>query len=174
MSFTNDQIEQEILRIRKAATSPTEAQMAMIGLLCKCIIAEKAGPDPYVTPIEEFHKKFGIAYDGAPRLLPEDLAQFRINFMREELQEYVDACITKNMEKQFDALIDLVYVALGTAHLQGFPFRAGFDRVQYSNMQKMKAINAALSTTGRPIKYDVIKPVGWKAPVLLDLLHPPL
>lgn len=172
MNFTSDQIEQEILRIKKLASSPAEIQVQMIGLLCKCIIAEKAGPDPYVTPIEEFHKKFGIAYDGPPRRLPPGLRDFRINFLKEELQEYIDAVTVGNLEKQFDALIDLVYVALGTAHLQGLPFRAGFDRVQYANMQKMKATRETEGT--RPHLFDITKPYGWKAPVLLDLITPPL
>lgn len=135
--------------------------------------------------IKNFHEKFGLEYAGRPRVLPEELAKFRTGFMAEELAEYafggdeVDTNILvsivkedlrppKSLEDQFDALIDLVYVALGTAYLQGFDFNAGWKRVHEANMKKVRAATAVDSKRGST--YDVVKPDGWQAPDLKDLV----
>lgn len=72
---------------------------------------------------------------------------------------------------QFDALIDLAYVVLGTAHLQGFDFEEGWRRVHAANMSKVRARRK--SDSKRKSKFDVVKPEGWQAPVLTDLIGGP-
>ena len=120
--------------------------------------------------IKKFHEKFGLTYEGPPRLLDHDMAQFRIKFLREELEEYIKADMEEDLEGQFDALIDLVYVALGTAYLQGLPFKAGWDEVQGCNMAKVKAgPNGEGSKRGSP--HDVVKPEGWVGPDLKPALQ---
>jgi predicted HAD superfamily Cof-like phosphohydrolase len=144
-----------------------------------------------------FHEKFKLAYDGPPRDLSPDLLQFRTKFMVEELMEYafpgmeppfneqareevmrffnaVSPLIpddTAALAKRFDALIDLAYVALGTAYLHGFPFNEGWRRVQAANMLKVRAERASQSQRGST--FDVVKPPGWTAPVLDDLISTP-
>lgn len=120
--------------------------------------------------IKHFHEKFGLAYNSGPRQLPEDLQNFRIKFLDEELNEYKEAVIDGNLSKQFDALIDLVYVAIGTAYLQGLPFNKGWEIVHHANMQKRRAERINEST--RQSAFDVVKPEGWKAPDLTKLLEP--
>ena len=134
--------------------------------------------------IGRFHDKFELEPTGDPEhRLPDDVLQFRIMFMYEELQEYVDAiggtwcCPGVNVdpskfdvEKAFDALIDLVYVALGTAFLHRFPFNEGWDRVQAANMKKVRASGNDDPLSKRKHNKDVVKPPGWVPPVLLDLL----
>jgi len=121
------------------------------------------------TDIKLFHKKFGLAYNGEPRALPEDLAGFRVKFMHEELAEYEKAMAEGDMEGMLDALVDLVYVALGTAYLHGFPFNEAWDEVQRANMRKVKAgPNGEGSKRGSP--HDVIKPPGWKGPDIARVL----
>lgn len=118
--------------------------------------------------IISFHEKFELEYRGDPRKLEESMAQFRIRFMEEELKEYIAAHQTGDLHGQFDALIDLVYVTLGTAYLQGFNFPAGWNRVQHANMQKVRALRTSDSKRGSI--YDVVKPEGWTAPDLSDLI----
>lgn len=118
--------------------------------------------------IKDFHKKFDLEYTGGPRELPDELRNFRTNFLMEELNEYIDAQNQGDLEKQFDALIDLVYIAIGNAYLQGFPFNAGFELVQIANMAKVRALKESDSTRGST--YDVVKPEGWVAPDLSPLL----
>jgi predicted HAD superfamily Cof-like phosphohydrolase len=121
--------------------------------------------DP-LKDIKDFHEKFGLAYQGAPRHIPEDLAEFRFRFMREELEEYGD---TEDLEKKLDALVDLMYVLLGTAYLHGFNrFVEAWTRVHKANMQKVRAERVDQST--RQSIYDVVKPAGWTPPRLDDLV----
>lgn len=115
--------------------------------------------------ITQFHKKFGLSYGSEPRHLPADLREFRINTMFEEVEEYTDAV---GLEDQFDALIDLVYFALGTAYLHGFPFDEGWRRVHEANMRKVRATRAEDSK--RNSTHDVVKPPGWSPPSLTDLI----
>lgn len=138
--------------------------------------------DP-VTDIEQFHRRYLLEYDGPPRHLPPDISTFRVQFLAEELCEYVglndlqkqliQSTLIKgtadvSKEDQFDALIDLVYVALGTTHLHGFDFREGWRRVHAANMTKIRTKNASDSKRGST--YDVVKPTGWKPPSLSDLV----
>jgi len=119
--------------------------------------------------IARFHERFEIAYYGGPRALDKEQSQFRINFMSEELNEYIDAVVKGNMELQLDSLVDLVYVALGTAYLQGFDFNEAFRRVHLANMEKRLAVTADKSKRG--YHNDVVKPEGWKPANLEDLTH---
>ena len=121
-----------------------------------------------IRDIVDFHVKFGNAYNGKPRDLPNDLLNFRIQFLEEELTEYRHAAITEDLEGQLDALVDLVYVALGTAYLQGFNFQEAWKRVHEANMRKIRATDAGQSKRGHAS--DVVKPVGWEAPDLSDLV----
>jgi predicted HAD superfamily Cof-like phosphohydrolase len=125
--------------------------------------------DP-VYDIVEFHRKFGQAYDGPPRFLPDDLHSFREKFMKEELQEYIDGVIVDDKARQLDALVDLVYVALGTAYLHGFDFREAWRRVHRANMSKVLANPEGDTRSHRDVKYDIVKPEGWVPPNHDDLV----
>ena len=116
-----------------------------------------------INDIKDFHEKFGLTYEGKPTELDNAVAMFRIKFMEEELKEYISATLANDLEGQLDALVDLVYVALGTAYLQGLPFQAAWDEVHRANMRKVKAgPNGEGSKRGSP--HDVVKPAGWEGP----------
>jgi predicted HAD superfamily Cof-like phosphohydrolase len=126
--------------------------------------------------IVDFHHKFRLVYDGPPRPLPEELGEFRAKFLQEELDEYnfhrekinTDGDSLEHREGLLDALVDLVYVALGTAYLHGFNFAEAWRRVQRANMAKVRAERADQSKRGST--FDVVKPEGWKAPDHRDLV----
>jgi len=117
--------------------------------------------------IADFHKKFDLTPNEKPDHLEIQLGIFRTDFMREEIDEYENAAYEDDLEEEFDALIDLVYVALGTAYLHGFDFNEGWKRVHEANMKKVKAQNKRESK--RNSVHDVVKPEGWVAPDLSDL-----
>jgi predicted HAD superfamily Cof-like phosphohydrolase len=77
--------------------------------------------------------------------------------------------INGNLEEYFDGLIDLVYVALGAAYLSGLPFDEGFKRVHEANMKKVRALRQEDSKRGST--YDIVKPAGFVAPTLTDLIR---
>jgi len=135
--------------------------------------------------IREFHEKFGLGYDGPPRLLSHDLRELRAKRLIEEAEEYLNADLSEEqdedgvnfqatpeeqMEAELDALVDVVYVALGTAYLSGYPFAKAWQRVHAANMAKVRAERAEDSKHGST--YDIIKPEGWVPPSHKDLLFP--
>jgi predicted HAD superfamily Cof-like phosphohydrolase len=113
--------------------------------------------------IKAFHEKFELAYEGPPRWLPGMLSEFRSRFLEEEILEYRTAL---TLEGKFDALVDLVYVAIGTAHLHGFPFDEAWRRVHKANMSKVRGASE------RSASYDVVKPPNFVPPDLTDLVNP--
>lgn len=134
--------------------------------------------------IVKFHQKFGLEYNGKPRMLENELFSFRSKFMREELDEYDEEqeglvkavaesdqrTIAHHLHQQLDALVDEVYVVLGTAYLQFGPsvFNEAWRRVQAANMAKMRCERDEDSKRGST--FDVIKPPGWEAPDHYDLV----
>jgi predicted HAD superfamily Cof-like phosphohydrolase len=115
--------------------------------------------------VQSFHRKFGIPCYSAPAMLQGDAADFRVRFMQEELDEYKKAVAEGDLEGAYDALIDLVYVALGTADMHGFRnFDAAFFLVHQANMRKQRVRKASESKRGST--YDVVKPHGWKPPLI--------
>lgn len=119
--------------------------------------------------IKEFHKEFQLPVEQYPNPLPPELSTFRIKFMLEELNEYIEATINEDVEGQADALVDLVYVALGTALMHGFPFDELWDEVHRVNMTKVRAKSSVESKRGSD--FDVVKPPGWTGPDIKRILN---
>lgn len=118
-----------------------------------------------------FHLQFNLpaavwAYE--PHLLDDETYEFRLKFLNEELNEYASAHEERDLAKAADALIDLVYVAMGTAHMMGLPWQELWNEVQRANMAKRRAGNAAESKRGSTL--DVIKPPGWTPPNIEGIL----
>jgi predicted HAD superfamily Cof-like phosphohydrolase len=112
--------------------------------------------------VQAFHRKFGAPTSDFPMELECVISEFRIKFLTEELEEYIQAVEKRDLAGQFDALIDIVYVALGTANMQGFPWQEGFDLVQAANMKKISA------TAGHK---KITKPEGWIPPDIEGLIE---
>lgn len=122
-----------------------------------------------INDIFEFHNKFNFIKPHQPSLLPNDLRDFRIKFMQEELDEFIDAHRKGDLAGCLDALVDLTYVALGTAFLMNLPFEPAWDAVHKANMLKVRAERAADSKRGTP--FDVVKPPGWVPPDIQSIIE---
>ena len=119
--------------------------------------------------VSAFNKKFGLEPTDSPSFPAEEIWKLKNRHMQEELDEIRAACLIGDLEQYFDGIIDLVYVALGAAYLAGLPFDEGFRRVHEANMKKVRATTAEESKRGST--YDIVKPAGWVAPTLEDLLR---
>lgn len=119
--------------------------------------------DNLSSNVGDFHRHFEMAYDGPPRLLPEKLKSQRSEFLNEERREFDES---QTVEQAFDAMLDLIYVAVGTIHLMGMEDRLyeGWARVHRANMEKVRQYDA------ENYKFGLIKPEGWKAPDHSDLV----
>jgi hypothetical protein len=119
--------------------------------------------------VADFHKKFGLEPTSQPDFPVEQIWKLKNVHMQEELDELRAAAINGDLEEYFDGLIDLVYVALGAAYLAGLPFEQGFLRVHQANMTKVRALRSTDSKRGST--YDIVKPAGFVAPTLTDLIR---
>jgi predicted HAD superfamily Cof-like phosphohydrolase len=112
--------------------------------------------------IDNFHKKYGFEKNEKIDIPDNsELINFRTAFLMEELAEYTNAITKKDAAGALDALVDIVYIALGTAWLFNLPFEKAWNEVQKANMSKIRAKD---KTGKRGTKFDVVKPKDWKAP----------
>lgn len=119
--------------------------------------------------IDNFHKKYGFEKNEKVDI-PDDneLINFRTAFLMEELAEYTNAITKKDAAGALDALVDIVYIALGTAWLFNLPFEKAWNEVQKANMSKIRAKD---KTGKRGTKFDVVKPKDWKAPNIEKIIE---
>ncbi len=108
--------------------------------------------------VREFHDKFGHPCPEQPTMIDRKRALSRGKWMNEEVAEFL---IAEDIYEQADAMIDLIYFALGTMVEMGLEADELFDIVQSANMAK-------LFPDGKP-HYNpkdgkVIKPEGWEDP----------
>ncbi len=125
--------------------------------------------------VRDFHNKFGLLHFLTPQKLTKRKLIERVECLREELGEFIEACgledlhlengtqlqesdREQNLAGQADALVDLVYFALGTVNMLGLPWQPLWDDVQRANMAKVRGV------TQRGHKVDVKKPPGWVGP----------
>lgn len=109
--------------------------------------------------VAEFHRKVLQLEDAKePFLPPYAWLEERARFLREELAEFMFAAQTSHIVDITDALLDIIYVALGTLHMMGIPVQQCWDAVQHANMQKVRG------TTKRGNVIDAAKPEGWVGP----------
>ena len=120
-------------------------------------------PHTELDDVRAFHDKFGVPMSPVPALLDTEAVRFRIKFMQEELNEFIECHDSLDIHGSADALVDLVYVAIGTALKMGLPWPALWAEVQRANLEKRLAKpDGSDSKRGSPL--DVVKPPGWVAP----------
>ncbi len=72
--------------------------------------------------VREFHKKFEVPMPDTLSLLNDEAYNFRVEFLKEEQNEFKDSFQKRNFEGCIDALLDEVYVACGTSLMMGVDF----------------------------------------------------
>lgn len=94
-----------------------------------------------IKKVKEFHYSFNVPVQHSPYIPDDAIVRLRYNLAMEELQEFVDACQVQDHVKIFDALVDQLYILIGTAHVFGMAdaLEAGFAEVHRSNMTKLNA-----------------------------------
>ena len=121
-----------------------------------------------VNAVGEFHRAFGVK-EIEPGSEPGlDMIRLRISLQQEELLELVDALYTRQGGLVFDALLDNLWLILGTARCLGMSevLAEGFMEVARSNMSK-------LGSDGKPIYRSdgkVLKGPAYSKPDLHSIL----
>ena len=91
-----------------------------------------------------FMTTFGQEVKKKPSLSTDKINNLRINLIKEELNEFMEAISSKDLREAADALTDILYVTYGAGHAFGINLDKCFDEVQNSNMSK-------LDENGKPI-----------------------
>ena len=100
-----------------------------------------------IDHVAEFHDVFQIGNESSPKVdIGSEVYMLRYNLMREENDEYLDACRQGDLVEVADALGDQLYILCGTILKHGLQHKIEevFDEIQRSNMSK-------LDSNGRPI-----------------------
>ena len=120
--------------------------------------------------VAEFHEKFKVGDGISPVLLSPEDSRLRYKLMREENQEYHDACEKGDLVEIADALGDQLYILCGTILKHGLQHKIEevFEEIHKSNMSK-------LGNNGEPVYREdgkIIKGPNYFRPniaLVLDL-----
>lgn len=116
-------------------------------------------PEKLLEDVQRFSDEvLGLKVPDTPTLLTYSRQQFAVEFLREEVNEFQQAWDNGSIDDAADAMVDLVYVALGRLIEMGVPPGPVFDTVHRANMAKHRG------KTKRGTDTDAAKPEGWKAP----------
>ena len=113
-----------------------------------------------------FMKTFGQEVKTQPSFSTDKINKLRIDLIKEELEELIDAIHNKDLLEVADALTDILYVTYGAGHAFGIDLDKCFDEVQNSNMSK-------LGEDGKPIYNEsgkVMKGPNYFKPDLLKFI----
>lgn len=125
---------------------------------------KKPAPSPSVL-VSEFHRVYGQPIRLRPVLeVPEK--ELRVELIKEEAKEYVDAVEADDMIELADALGDIVYVVYGAALTHGIDLDEVLEEIQRSNMSKLGA-------DGKPLYREdgkVLKGPGFFTPDIAKIL----
>ncbi len=91
-----------------------------------------------------FMKTFGQDVKQNPSFSTSKINQLRVDLIKEELDELIEAMNKKDLVEVADALTDILYVTYGAGHAFGINLDDCFEEVQNSNMSK-------LNKDGKPI-----------------------
>lgn len=118
---------------------------------------------PEFDDILAFHQAFEHPAPDEPTLPSMELAQKRAKWMREEIQEFLDAVEAGDLAEAYDAMQDLRYFCIGTMVAMGTPDVRGHELVHGANMAKLHLVDGErIAVYGEDGK--VVKPEGWTAP----------
>ena len=113
-----------------------------------------------------FMTTFGQEVKKKPSLSTDKINNLRINLIKEELNEFMEAISSKDLREAADALTDILYVTYGAGHAFGINLDNCFDEVQRSNMSK-------LGNDGKPIYNEfgkVMKGPNYSPPDLKKII----
>ena len=91
-----------------------------------------------------FMKTFGQEVKNKPSFSTDKINKLRLDLIKEELNELIEAMNNKDLLEVADALTDILYVTYGAGHAFGINLDKCFEEVQNSNMSK-------LDDNGKPI-----------------------
>lgn len=92
-----------------------------------------------IKSVEEFHDVFQIGNASSITLISERDYTLRYNLIKEENEEYLEACKNGDIHEIADALGDQLYILFGTILKHGLQHKIEevYDEIHRSNMSKL-------------------------------------
>ena len=92
-----------------------------------------------INSVAEFHTVFKIGNADKVQLIDERDYQLRYNLIKEENEEYLEACRNGDIVEIADALGDQLYILFGTILKHGLEYKIEeiYDEIHRSNMSKL-------------------------------------
>ena len=119
------------------------------------------------SKVGTFMKTFGQEVKNRPSFSTNKINKLRIDLIKEELEELIEAMKNNDLLEVADALTDILYVTYGAGHAFGIDLDKCFEEVQNSNMSK-------LDENGKPIYNEsgkVMKGPNYFKPDLSKFLN---
>lgn len=121
--------------------------------------------EKFMTMVERFNREvIRLPIPDEPTRLSEERKRYAIDHLNEEVNEFEDAT---DLADEVDALVDLVYVALGRLVEMGVAPEPVFMEVHLANMRKERGEVAKRPSS---LGHDAVKPDDWVAPDLVPYL----
>ncbi|MCE3226203.1 MAG: hypothetical protein K0S32_754 [Bacteroidetes bacterium] len=92
-----------------------------------------------IKSVEDFHNVFKIGNASEVKLISERDYTLRYNLIKEENEEYLEACKNGDIVEIADALGDQLYILFGTILKHGLQHKIEevYDEIHRSNMSKL-------------------------------------
>lgn len=125
--------------------------------------------EKFFKMVRRFNKAYGLFINSKPTLIEEADYNLKYEIMREEVEEYINACRENNLKEVADSLVDQMYVLIGLIIAHGISekrFKKMFREVHRSNMSK-------LDESGKPIYREdgkVLKGPNYSPPDISKFL----
>lgn len=116
--------------------------------------------------VTEFHAAYGLPARDVPAIPSPQEQELRLDLLKEEFKEYVEAVEGGDLVETADALADMAYVIFGTALAYGIPLDRILSEVHRSNMSK-------LGSDGKPVYREdgkVLKGPNFEPPRIAEIL----
>jgi predicted HAD superfamily Cof-like phosphohydrolase len=138
-------------------------------MMMKDVYTAEVNMKKQLKAVEEFHNAFGQENGKYPRPLEEHEFNLRHSLMKEENDEYLEACYNNSLVEIADALGDQLYILCGTILRHGMQhvIEDVFNEIQASNMSK-------LGDDGKPVLREdgkILKGPGYFRPDLTKFIE---
>ena len=92
-----------------------------------------------IMDVNHFHETFKIGNANEPTLIDEKDYTLRYNLIKEENDEYLEACKNGDLVEIADAIGDQLYILFGTICKHGLQHKIEevFNEIQQSNLSKL-------------------------------------
>jgi predicted HAD superfamily Cof-like phosphohydrolase len=92
-----------------------------------------------IMDVHHFHETFKIGNANEPTLIDEKDYTLRYNLIKEENDEYLEACQNGDLVEIADAIGDQLYILFGTICKHGLQHKIEevFNEIQQSNLSKL-------------------------------------